>query len=139
METLTSLLTAIPITIGGTFITWMGWRGGQGKLERNTLMGVRNPTTLQSDAAWEAAHRAVAKPTMIGGIGATISGVIAAFIPIETGYIVVLVGGRLDPRLGRGQPGHRHTRGRKGCRRRGLEHAREPPREPSNGDRGHLR
>ncbi|WP_187977235.1 SdpI family protein [Mycetocola sp. JXN-3] len=92
METLTSLLTAIPITIGGIFITWMGWRGGQGKLKRNTLMGVRNPTTLQSDAAWEAAHRAVAKPTMIGGIGATISGVIAAFIPIETGYIVVLVG-----------------------------------------------
>ncbi|RLP84088.1 SdpI family protein [Mycetocola lacteus] len=92
METLTSLLTAIPITIGGIFITWMGWRGGQGKLERNALMGVRNPTTLQSDAAWEAAHRAVAKPTMIGGIGAAISGVVAGFLPGDINYIAVLVG-----------------------------------------------
>lgn len=55
-----SLTIVLPLLfLAGLFIALAHW-ADNGNLERNGLIGIRTPATLQSDAAWEAGHRAAA-------------------------------------------------------------------------------
>lgn len=40
--------------------------GGNGRLSRNGFIGLRIPSTMSSDQAWRAGHRAAARPAWIG-------------------------------------------------------------------------
>ncbi|RLP75354.1 SdpI family protein [Mycetocola tolaasinivorans] len=92
MDIVTSLLTGLPLTLAGVLVIWMGRRGARGTLKRNPYMGVRTAATMRSDAAWIAAHRAVATPTVIGGAGILAAGLIALFLPSSAGVFVILGG-----------------------------------------------
>lgn len=47
------------LLLGGLFLA-IARMGASGTLRRNGLVGVRTAATMQSDAAWYAAHRAIA-------------------------------------------------------------------------------
>jgi len=53
---------------GGGIVAWVGWRSATGRLGRNWLVGIRIPATLESDEAWEAAHRAAGYLLTVGGV-----------------------------------------------------------------------
>lgn len=60
MSPVESLTIVLPLLfLAGLFIALAHW-AEKGNLERNSLIGIRTPATLQSDAAWEAGHRAAA-------------------------------------------------------------------------------
>lgn len=50
-----TLLTATMIVIS--------WRGASGRLKRNQTVGIRTPSTMRSDQAWVAGHRAALRLT----------------------------------------------------------------------------
>lgn len=52
------------LLLGGLFLA-IARMGAAGTLRRNGLVGVRTAATMQSDAAWYAAHRAIAPALQI--------------------------------------------------------------------------
>jgi len=58
----------------GILLVWMGRRATAGLLERNWIMGIRTKSTLASDEAWEAAHRAAGGVLSLSGLGPLILG-----------------------------------------------------------------
>jgi uncharacterized membrane protein len=48
-------------------VVFVAWIGKVGKLPRNYFVGIRIPSTLRSDAAWAAGHRAGAPMMMLSG------------------------------------------------------------------------
>lgn len=62
----------------------IGWAGANGRLRRNAFAGIRIGSTMSSDVAWKAGHRAAARWFSIaavvaflcgfGGVVATIAG-----------------------------------------------------------------
>ncbi|WP_091503249.1 SdpI family protein [Microbacterium sp. cf332] len=78
------------ITMGGSgaAIIWMARAAASGKLKRNSLAGIRTPTTMASDEAWLAAHVRAKRPTLVAGYVAC---VIAActLLPISTTALTI--------------------------------------------------
>jgi hypothetical protein len=60
--------------IAGVLIVAMAALGAAGRLPRNFLAGVRIPSTMRSDAAWVAGHRAAAAPLTFLGISVAVLG-----------------------------------------------------------------
>ncbi|GBD23026.1 hypothetical protein HRbin29_00677 [bacterium HR29] len=56
------------VGMGGSAMVAVGAAGARGRLPRNRWAGIRLPSTMASDAAWEAAHRA-AGPMMAASGG----------------------------------------------------------------------
>jgi uncharacterized membrane protein len=46
------------VIAGGLVVMLIAWLGKIGKLPRNHFAGIRLPSTMRSDRAWAAAHRA---------------------------------------------------------------------------------
>jgi len=70
--------------------------GGNGRLQRNGMIGLRIPSTMSSDQAWVAGHRAAAKPAWVGFIVITVAAVIFFLLSGSTatpdiGVIVIVV------------------------------------------------
>ena len=55
----------------------LGRMAARGKLPRNLLVGIRIPSTMRSDDAWRAGHRAAASALTAAGVG-----------PVVTAFIV---------------------------------------------------
>jgi uncharacterized membrane protein len=66
-------------TLGGAVIATVGFLGATERLPRNSLVGIRIPSTMRSDEAWRRAHRAAGPLFVFGGVG--IFAVGAAFFP----------------------------------------------------------
>jgi uncharacterized membrane protein len=49
-----------------------------GRLPRNLFAGIRIPSTMRSDAAWRAGHRAAAPALTVAGLGPVLAAVAAA-------------------------------------------------------------
>jgi hypothetical protein len=86
----------IKLGFAGVTVLGLGRLAAAGRLPRNLVAGIRLPSTLHSDEAWRAGHRAAASALTVSGLG-----------PI---VVAVLVGARkpdddtegLLLRLGRG-------------------------------------
>ncbi|WP_237204878.1 SdpI family protein [Rothia nasimurium] len=86
------------LLLGGLFLT-IARMGAAGTLRRNGLVGVRTTATMQSDAAWYAAHKAIA-PTLracawaqiVGAAVVLILGLMAhnsAVIPVGLAFLIL--------------------------------------------------
>lgn len=68
----------------GWLLIWMARAAADGRLRRNQWAGIRIPSTMASDEAWLAGHRAAEAPTRWAGWVAIVSGLLALFpIPLE--------------------------------------------------------
>ena len=59
----------------GLLLAVVAYRSRRGSLPRNWIVGIRSRTTLASDGAWDAAHRAAAPSLLAGAWGSIIAGV----------------------------------------------------------------
>ena len=75
------LVPAIVEVLAGLIIVWVAIRGWQGRLPRNGAVGVRTPSTMRSDAAFETANKAAAALAGAGGAVLAAGGVLAAVLP----------------------------------------------------------
>jgi len=75
------LVPAVVEALVGLIVVWLAVRMGQGRVERGSAAGVRTPSTMRSDAAFETANKAAAPLTGAGGAVLTVCGVLAAVLP----------------------------------------------------------
>ncbi len=81
-------LTALLITVN--------WRAANGRLRRNPTTGIRTPSTMRSDAAWVAGHRAALRLTplyllvLVGMLTALLAAVLGASTSVVN---LVAIGG----------------------------------------------
>ena len=52
------MITGAIVIASGLLVMGIAWAGRVGKLPRNHFAGIRLPSTMRSDRAWVAAHRA---------------------------------------------------------------------------------
>lgn len=83
------VLAAVMIAAGGV-IVWTARAGASGRLKRNYWAGIRTRTTLASDDAWFAAHRAARPPVEAGGWAAAAAGVVVLFLPADPEALIPL-------------------------------------------------
>lgn len=86
------------LLLGGLFMA-IARMGAAGTLSRNGLVGVRTAATMQSDAAWYAAHRAIAPvlricawAQIVGAAVVLILGLMAhnsAVIPVGLAFLIL--------------------------------------------------
>lgn len=75
----------------GLLLVWMARATASGRLGRNMVAGIRIPSTMASDEAWLAAHRRAERPTVVAGVAALASGVLAGLLPLPAPALVVIV------------------------------------------------
>lgn len=82
----------------GLLIGWMGNMQRNGTLKRNPMMGIRIPSTMASDEAWDAGHRAAAATTiasggvlLVGGLAVVAMGPSAAGVGIGITTVATVV------------------------------------------------
>lgn len=86
------------LLLGGLFMA-IARMGAAGTLSRNGLVGIRTAATMQSDAAWYAAHRAIAPvlricawAQIVGAAVVLILGLMAhnsAVIPVGLAFLIL--------------------------------------------------
>lgn len=79
----------LTFVIAGIAITWTSRAAATGRLGRNSLAGIRTPTTMHSDETWSAAHGASRPWTDIGGGLAIVAG-LSALIPMSEAMLTAL-------------------------------------------------
>ncbi|MBF4552043.1 SdpI family protein [Pseudoclavibacter sp. VKM Ac-2888] len=89
---LRSVLSIVMIG-SGLLVVWMASAAASGQLQRNSLAGIRTPSTMSSDVAWVAAHVRAKRPTMIAGYLALATGLVVLIPMPEWGIAVVVLGG----------------------------------------------
>ena len=75
------LIPAIVEVLAGFILVWLAVRMRQGRVQRGSAAGVRTPSTMRSDAAFEAANKAAAPLAGAGGAVLVVCGVLAAVLP----------------------------------------------------------
>src|ERR1700684_1746373 len=75
------LVPVIVEVIAGLIVVWVAIRAWEGHLPRNGAVGVRTPSTMRSDAAFETANKAAAPFAGAGGTVLAVCGVLAAVLP----------------------------------------------------------
>jgi hypothetical protein len=60
---------AIKLALSGIIVITVGRMSAAGLLPRNMLAGIRIPSTLRSDEAWQAGHEAAATALTVAGLG----------------------------------------------------------------------
>lgn len=89
-----NVLTII-LPLGILLVAIVSQLGSTGRLGRNSLLGIRSPSTMTSDEAWRAGHRAATIPAWSGftamGIIALISWVLVDS-PAATGICTMIIG-----------------------------------------------
>ncbi|MEV7228117.1 MULTISPECIES: SdpI family protein [Polymorphospora] len=85
------VIVAVVMTVSGAVIIWAARATASGRLGRNEITGIRTASTLSSDEAWLAAHRAARSVTEAGGwsVVAAAVAVLATASPVQ---MVVVVG-----------------------------------------------
>ena len=75
------LVPAIAEVLAGLSVVWLAILMRQGRVTRGSAAGVRTPSTMRSDAAFETANKAAAPVTGAGGAILAVCGVLAAVMP----------------------------------------------------------
>jgi uncharacterized membrane protein len=86
------LVPVIVEVIAGLVIVWVAIRGWGGRLARNGAVGVRTPSTMRSDAAFETANKAAAPLAGAGGVVLAICGVLGVVFPRHFAGIFIFGG-----------------------------------------------
>jgi SdpI/YfhL protein family len=81
VEVVVMLVPAIVEVLAGLIIVWVAVRSWQGRVARGSPVGVRTPSTMRSDAAFETANKAAAPLAGAGGAIMAVGGVLAAVMP----------------------------------------------------------
>jgi hypothetical protein len=81
VEVVAMLVPAIAEVLAGLSVVWLAIRMRQGRVTRGSAAGVRTPSTMRSDAAFETANKAAAPVTAAGGAILAVCGVLAAVMP----------------------------------------------------------
>jgi hypothetical protein len=68
--------TALKFGLAGVVVVVLGRLAATGRLPRNVLAGIRIPSTMRSDEAWRAGHRAAASALTASGLGPIVAAVI---------------------------------------------------------------
>jgi uncharacterized membrane protein len=72
------------IVIGAGFLVMgLSWAGKVGKLPRNYFAGIRLPSTLRSDEAWAAGHRAAGTTMIVSSLFLVAMGVRILMMGVE--------------------------------------------------------
>ncbi|TQF66103.1 SdpI family protein [Rhodococcus spelaei] len=96
MESLaTHALIFLSLTGGGAVVIWVARAGARGRLRRNGFVGFRTPTTMASDEAWAAAHRAGGRLAEIGGWCLAAAGIATLFPVSESARTAVSLCGAI--------------------------------------------
>jgi protein-S-isoprenylcysteine O-methyltransferase Ste14 len=85
------LVPVIVEVIAGLVVVWVAIRGWEGRLSRNGAVGVRTPSTMRSDAAFETANKAAA-PLAGAGVVLAICGVLGVVFPRHFAGIFIFGG-----------------------------------------------
>jgi len=72
------MVKAIRFGFSGVILVVVGLMAATERLPRNLFAGIRIPSTLRSDEAWMAGHRAAASALTTAGLGPVVVSVIAA-------------------------------------------------------------
>ena len=75
---LTRVSKAISLGLSGGIVVVLGRMAATGRLPRNICAGIRLPSTLRSDEAWDAGHEAAASAMTIAGCGPVLVAVVLA-------------------------------------------------------------
>jgi SdpI/YfhL protein family len=75
------LVPAIAEVIAGLIVIWLAIQMRQGRVARGSALGVRTPSTMRSDAAFETANKAAAPLAGAGGAILAVCGILAAVLP----------------------------------------------------------
>jgi len=75
------LVPAIAEVLAGLIVVWVAIQLRQGRIQRGSAVGVRTPSTMRSDAAFETANKAAAPVAGAGGAVLAVGGVLAAVMP----------------------------------------------------------
>ncbi|HUA31443.1 MAG TPA: SdpI family protein [Streptosporangiaceae bacterium] len=75
------LVPAIAEVAAGLIVVWLAIRLRQGRVPRGSAVGIRTPSTMRSDAAFETANKTAAPFAGTGGAIMAAGGVLAAVMP----------------------------------------------------------
>ena len=89
----TAIGMGLLLIAAGALLALVAYRSRRGTLTRNWIVGIRTPTTLASDEAWDAAHRAGARPLSIGAWGTVAAGILLLFRPSNGIGLAVITAG----------------------------------------------
>jgi hypothetical protein len=67
---------ALKIALAGAITIVVGRMAAMGKLPRNPVVGIRIPSTMCSDDAWLAGHRAAASALTAAGLGPIVAALV---------------------------------------------------------------
>jgi hypothetical protein len=81
VEVAAMLAPGIVEVLAGFIVLWLAVRMWQGRVARGSAAGVRTPSTMRSDAAFETANKAAAPLAGAGGAVLAVCGVLAAVLP----------------------------------------------------------
>lgn len=89
----TAIGLGLLLIVSGSVIAIVAAKARNGTLGRNWIVGVRTRKTLESDAAWTAAHEAAAPPLRLAAAGPLASGILLLFRPSNiAGLVVISIG-----------------------------------------------
>lgn len=95
-EIIPRIVLFVTMAGSGALLIWMARAAASGKLRRNSLAGIRTPSTMASDEAWLAAHERSKGVTLLTGYLSIAIGVISLVpMPPAALGIMVLVGAAL--------------------------------------------
>jgi hypothetical protein len=92
MEVAAMLVPVIAEALAGLVILWFAIRLRQGRISRDSAVGVRTPSTMRSDAAFEAANKAAAPLAGAGGVIMAVCGVLGAVFPRHLAGVFIFGG-----------------------------------------------
>jgi uncharacterized membrane protein len=114
-EVVAMLVTVIAEVLAGLVILWFAVRLRRGRISRNSAVGVRTPSTMRSDAAFETANKAAAPLSGAGGAVMAVGGVLAVVMPrhlaggfifggVGVSLLLILLGSAIGVRASRAVP-----------------------------------
>jgi len=74
----------------GVLLIWMARATAAGRLKRNSIAGIRIPSTMASDEAWLAAHVRAKRPTVLAGVVSIASGLVA-LLPVSAPVLAIAI------------------------------------------------
>ncbi|MCZ4067813.1 SdpI family protein [Microbacterium sp. H37-C3] len=93
VEIIPRIVLFVTMAGSGALLIWMARAAASGKLKRNSLAGIRTPSTMASDEAWLAAHVRSKGATLATGYVSVAIGVVSLVpMPPAALGIMVLVG-----------------------------------------------